>query len=119
MAKPKITEGRITMSQPLLEIYFGTGNLETVGYVTEEVYDQIYPILDKYAKSIDTELQENYVEDFTLSDIRSFRANVSNLALKYEELCELIKGDSPNWTHEEVVERLELAMDSLIKNENT
>lgn len=57
------------MSQPLIAIHFGTGNLETVGYVTEEVYDQIYPILDKYAKSIDTELQENYVEDFTLSDI--------------------------------------------------
>ena len=31
----------------------------------------------------------------------------------YEELCEMIRGDSPNWTHEEVVEKLELAMDAL------
>ena len=31
----------------------------------------------------------------------------------YEELCELIRGDSPDWTHEEVVEKLELAMDCL------
>lgn len=57
------------MSQPLLAIHFGTGNLETVGYVTEEVYDQIYPVLEKYAKSIDTELHENYIEEFTLTDI--------------------------------------------------
>ena len=57
--------------KPLIAIHFGTGNLETVGYVTEAVYDQIYPILVKYAKSIGTELQENYVEDFTLSDIET------------------------------------------------
>ena len=36
----------------------------------------------------------------------------------YEELCEMIRGDSPNWTHEEVVEKLELAMDCLIFVEN-
>ena len=37
---------------------------------------------------------------------------------KYEELCDLIKGDSPNWTHEEVLERLEDQVDALIKKEN-
>ena len=36
----------------------------------------------------------------------------------YEELCEMIRGDSPNWTHEEVLEKLELAMDCLIFVEN-
>jgi hypothetical protein len=37
---------------------------------------------------------------------------------KYEGLCELIRGDSPNWTHEEVLEKLELAMDCLVFVEN-
>ena len=37
---------------------------------------------------------------------------------KYEELADMIRGDSPNWTHEEVLEKLELAMDCLIFVEN-
>ena len=37
---------------------------------------------------------------------------------KYEELCDLIKGDSPNWTHEEILERLGDQVDALIKKEN-
>ena len=36
-----------------------------------------------------------------------------NIKKKYEELCELIRGDSPNWTHEEIVERLEETRDAL------
>ena len=36
-----------------------------------------------------------------------------NIKKKYEELCELIRGDSPNWTHEEIVERLEESRDAL------
>jgi hypothetical protein len=31
----------------------------------------------------------------------------------YEDLCEMVRGDSPNWTHEKVLEKLELAMDAL------
>ena len=41
-----------------------------------------------------------------------------NIKKKYEELCDLIKGDSPNWTHEEIVERLEDQVDALIEKEN-
>ena len=37
---------------------------------------------------------------------------------KYEELCDLIKGDSPNSTHEEILERLGDQVDALIKKEN-
>ena len=37
---------------------------------------------------------------------------------KYGELCDLIKGDSPNWTHEEIVERLEQQVDALIEKED-
>ena len=36
----------------------------------------------------------------------------------YVELCDLIKGDSPNWTHEEIVERLEQQVDALIEKED-
>ena len=36
----------------------------------------------------------------------------------YEELCDFIKGDSPNWTHEEIVERLKDQVDALIEKEN-
>ena len=36
----------------------------------------------------------------------------------YEDLCEMVRGDTPNWTHEEVLEKLELAMDCLIFVEN-
>ena len=37
---------------------------------------------------------------------------------KYEELCDLIKGDSPNWTHEEIKARLEEQVDALIEKES-
>ena len=41
-----------------------------------------------------------------------YYSNENNFTFSmYEGLCELIRGDSPNWTHEEVVEKLELAMD--------
>jgi len=33
---------------------------------------------------------------------------------KYEELCEMIRGSSPNWTHEETLDRCAKAMDALI-----
>jgi hypothetical protein len=45
-------------------------------------------------------------------------SKILETAEQYEGLCELIRGDSPNWTHEEVVEKLELAMDCLIFVEN-
>lgn len=48
-----------------------------------------------------------------------YYSNENNFTFSmYEGLCELIRGDSPNWTHEEVVEKLELAMDCLIFVEN-
>lgn len=37
---------------------------------------------------------------------------------KYEELCEMIRGDSPNWTHEETVERCSEQVDALHFVEN-
>lgn len=37
---------------------------------------------------------------------------------QYEDLCDLIKGDSPNWTHEEIVERLEQQVNALIEKED-
>ena len=45
-------------------------------------------------------------------------SKILETAEQYEELCEMIRGDSPNWTHEEVLEKLELAMDCLIFVEN-
>ena len=37
---------------------------------------------------------------------------------KYEQLCEVVRGDSPNWTHMEVLARIEEAIDLLTKKEN-
>ena len=37
---------------------------------------------------------------------------------KYEQLCEVVRGDSPNWTHMEVLVRIEEAIDTLTKKEN-
>ena len=37
---------------------------------------------------------------------------------KYEQLCEVVRGDSPNWTHMEVLVRIEEAIDILTKKEN-
>jgi hypothetical protein len=31
----------------------------------------------------------------------------------YEELADMIRGDSPNWTHEEIVERFQECCDAL------
>ena len=48
-----------------------------------------------------------------------YYSNENNFTFSmYEKLCEMIRGDSPNWTHEEVLEKLELAMDCLIFVEN-
>ena len=37
---------------------------------------------------------------------------------KYEELCEMIRGSSPNWTHEETLDRCAQQVDALIDLEN-
>ena len=37
---------------------------------------------------------------------------------KYGELCDLIKGDSPNWTHEVIKASLEEQVDALIEKED-
>lgn len=37
---------------------------------------------------------------------------------KYEQLCEVVRGDSPNWTHMEVLVRIEEAIGTLTKKEN-
>ena len=37
---------------------------------------------------------------------------------KYEELCEMIRGSSPNWTHEETLDRCAKGVDALIDLEN-
>jgi len=36
---------------------------------------------------------------------------------KYEELCEMIRGDSPNWTHKETLERCSEQVDALRQQE--
>lgn len=38
---------------------------------------------------------------------------------RYNELCEILVGDSDNWTHEEIKTRLGEAVDSLEKLENS
>ena len=37
---------------------------------------------------------------------------------KYEELCEMIRGSSPNWTHEETLDRCAQQVDALNDFEN-
>ena len=37
---------------------------------------------------------------------------------KYEQLCEVVRGDRPKWTNMEVRERIEEAIDLLTKKEN-
>lgn len=37
---------------------------------------------------------------------------------RYNELCEILVGDSDNWTHEEIKTRLGEAVDALLKIEN-
>ena len=48
------------MARPLIEIFYQYRHsyAETVGYVDEEIYDEIYPILEKHAKKNGFELQE-------------------------------------------------------------
>ena len=41
-----------------------------------------------------------------------------NTEAKYEELCEMIRGSSPNWTHEETLDRCAQQVDALIDLEN-
>ena len=41
-----------------------------------------------------------------------------NTEAKYEELCEMIRGSSPNWTHEETLDRCAQQVDALIDAEN-
>ena len=57
-------------------------------------------------KNTDTKVFDNLVDKILTTDE------------KYEQLCEVVRGDSPNWTHMEVMERMEEAMDALIKKEN-
>ena len=37
---------------------------------------------------------------------------------QYEELCEMIRGSSPNWTHKETLDRCAAQVDALIAAEN-
>ena len=57
-------------------------------------------------KKTDTKLFDNLVDKILTTDE------------KYEQLCEVVRGDSPNWTHMEVRERMEEAIDLLTKKEN-
>ena len=57
-------------------------------------------------KTTDTKLFDNLVDKILTTDE------------KYEQLCEVVRGDSPNWTHMEVMERIEEAIDLLTKKEN-
>ena len=41
-----------------------------------------------------------------------------SIEAKYEELCEMIRGSSPNWTHEETLDRCAKGVDALIDLEN-
>jgi hypothetical protein len=38
---------------------------------------------------------------------------------QYEELCEMIRGSSPNWTHKETVDRCAQQVDALIALEDS
>ena len=37
---------------------------------------------------------------------------------QYDELCEMIRGSSPNWTHKETLDRCAAQVDALIAAEN-
>ena len=37
---------------------------------------------------------------------KSFEKQALELLIKYEELKEAVIGDSPNWTHEEIIEKI-------------
>lgn len=58
-------------------------------------------------------------EDFRIVEIK----NKPNVKLsdreKYEELCEILVGDSDSWTHKEIKIRLGEAVDALLKLENS
>ena len=41
-----------------------------------------------------------------------------NIESKYQDLCDLIVGDSPNWTHDEMLSRCAQQVDALIAAEN-
>ena len=60
---------------------------------------------------------QNDMETITMTDLIK-KENQMTFEEKYEELCDLIKGDSPNWTHEEIKARLEEQVDALIEKEN-
>jgi len=71
------------MARPLIEIFYQYRHsyAETVGYVDEEIYDEIYPILEKHAKKNGFELQERVVEEIELRDIET----LANERLKESE----------------------------------
>jgi hypothetical protein len=37
---------------------------------------------------------------------------------KYEDICEMIRGSSPNWTHQEILDRCSQQVDALVFIEN-
>lgn len=61
------------MARPLIEIFYQYRHsyAETVGYVVEDIYDEIYPILEIHAKKNGFELRERVVEELELRDIET------------------------------------------------
>ena len=64
------------------------------------------------------EYYDEEVEEMKLGYSFTQNTCVMTYKEKYEELCDLIKGDSPNWTHEEIKARLEEQVDALIEKED-
>ena len=74
-----------------------------------------------HVKSVNQNMTKNHTritpKMTTMTDLIK-KENQMTYKEKYEELCELIRGDSPNWTHEEIKARLEEQVDALIEKEN-
>ena len=77
--------------------------------------DLDFDVLEKLCDKHDLLLSDPLIN--LVEDVKDFITNKKGD--KYEELCELIRGDSPNWTHEETKERLEEQVDALIEKENS
>ena len=74
-----------------------------------------------HVRSVNQNMTKNHTriipKTITMTDLIK-KENQMTFEEKYEELCDLIKGDSPNWTHEEIKARLEEQVDALIEKEN-
>ena len=64
---------------------------------------EIVPTLDRRLVDVQADIPEHYLQ--LLQDAPLLLAEVKRLREEYTELREALVGDSPNWTHEELIEK--------------